>query len=140
MNTGAATSRPLTLATASTPLTDGYWVPSVKADFPGMVDPAHDALIPALYYNDVRQTDFCLYARHPERPHIFELLRAATPPTDHPMLTAAELSGWRDSQFAFYEAPCPHDAPVRYVDVAYVERFIARMVPEFDHIMRRYFQ
>ena len=120
-------------------LTDGYWVPSVKRDFPAMVDPALDALIPALYYNDVRQTDFRLYAESPERPRIFALLRAAVPPWDHPMLTAAELSEWRDDQFSFYEGPCPHDAPVRYVDVAYVGRFIDRMVPEFDRIMRRYF-
>ena len=120
-------------------LTDGYWVPSVKRDFPAMVDPALDALIPALYYNDVRQTDFRLYAESPERPRIFALLRAAVPPWDHPMLTAAELSEWRDDQFSFYEGPCPHDAPVRHVDVAYVERFIDRMVPEFDRIMRRYF-
>lgn len=121
-------------------LTDGYWVPSVKADFPDMVDPARDALIPALYYNDVRQTDFRLYARSPERSRIFALLRAAAPPEDHPLLTAAELSKWRDDQFSFYEGPCPHDAPVRHVDVAYVERFIDRMVPELDRIMRRYFQ
>ena len=120
-------------------LTDGYWVPSVKRDFPAMVDPALDALIPALYYNDVRQTDFRLYAESPERPRIFALLRAAVPPRDHPMLTAAELSEWRDDQFSFYEGPCPHDAPVRYVDVTYVGRFIDRMVPEFDRIMRRYF-
>lgn len=120
-------------------LTDGYWVPSVKGDFPDLVDPARDVLIPALYYNDVRQTDFRLYAEHPDRPRIFALLRAATPPEDHPMLTAAELSQWRDDQFAFYEGACPHDAPVRHVDVAYVERFIKRMVPELDRIMRRYF-
>ena len=120
-------------------LTDGYWVPSVKRDFPAMVDPALDALIPALYYNDVRQTDFRLYAGSPERPRIFALLRAAAPPEDHPLLTARELSQWRDDQFSFYEGPCPHDAPVRHVDVAYVGRFIDRMVPEFDRIMRRYF-
>ena len=120
-------------------LTDGYWVPSVKRDFPDFVDPARDALIPALYYNDVRQTDFRLYAEHPDRPRIFALLRQAVPPRDHPMLTAAELAQWRDDQFAFYEGPCPHDAPVRHVDSAYVEGFIDRMVPEFDRIMRRYF-
>lgn len=121
-------------------LTDGYWVPSVKRDFPDMVDHARDALIPALYYNDVRQTDFRLYAESPERARIFALLRRAVPPDDHPMLTAQELSRWRDDQFSFYEGPCPHDAPVRHVDVAYVGRFIARMVPEFDRIMGRYFQ
>lgn len=120
-------------------LTDGYWVPSVKRDFPDFVAPTRDALIPALYYNDVRQTDFRLYAEHPDRPRIFALLRQAVPPRDHPMLTAAELAQWRDDQFAFYEGPCPHDAPVRHVDVAYVEGFIDRMVPEFDRIMRRYF-
>ena len=86
---------------ASTPSPTGYWVPSVKGDFPDLVDPARDVLIPALYYNDVRQTDFRLYAEHPDRPRIFALLRVATPPEDHPMLTAAELSQWRDDQFAF---------------------------------------
>ena len=106
----------------------------MKRDFPDMVDPARDALIPALYYNDVRQTDFRLYAESPERARIFALLRRAVPPDDHPMLTAQELSRWRDDQFSFYEGPCPHDAPVRHVDVAYVGRFIARMVPEFDRI------
>ena len=120
-------------------LTDGYWVPSVKRDFPDMVDPRCDVLIPALYYNDVSQTDFRLYAESPERPLIFALLRAAVPPADHPLLTADELSQWRDEQFSFYEGPCPHDAPVRHVDVAYVERFIDRLVPRLEQIMRRYF-
>ena len=121
-------------------LTDGYWVPSVKRDFPDMVDPERDALIPALYYNDVSQTDFRLYAEAPERPHIFALLRAAVPPEDHPMLTAGELAQWRDEQFSFYEGPCPHNAPVKHVDVKYVKAFIDRLVSRLDEIMRRYFQ
>ena len=70
-------------------LTDGYWVPSVKRDFPDMVDPGRDALIPALYYNDVSQTDFRLYAEAPERPHIFALpcrrrITPCSPPANSP--------------------------------------------------------
>ena len=64
-NTGASHFTPFDVGYGIHALTDGYWVPSVKADFPGMVDPARDALIPALYYNDVRQTDFRLYAEAP---------------------------------------------------------------------------
>ena len=65
---------------------------------------------------------------------------AAVPPEDHPMLTAGELAQWRDEQFSFYEGPCPHNAPVKHVDVKYVKAFIDRLVPRLDEIMRRYFQ
>ena len=119
-------------------LTDGYWVPSVKGDFPDLVDPARDVLIPALYYNDVRQTDFRLYAEHPDRPRIFALLRAATPPEDHPCSPPPSFPSGGTTSLRFMRAPS-HDAPVRHVDVAYVERFIKRMVPELDRINEEVF-
>lgn len=120
-------------------LTDGHWVPAVKRDFPEMVDPELDALIPALYYNDVYQTDFRLYAESPDRPRIFSLLSEAQPPSDHPLLTAGEIAAWRDGQFSFYQSPCPYRAPVRFVDVDYVSRFIAELSARLEDIMRRYF-
>ena len=56
------------------------------------------------------------------------------------MLTAGELAQWRDEQFSFYEGPCPHNAPVKHVDVKYVKAFIDRLVPRLNEMMRRYFQ
>ena len=122
-------------------LTDGYWVPSVKGDFPDLVDPARDVLIPALYYNDVRQTDFRLYAEHPgQTAHLRALACGHLPPRGSPHAHRRRtfpVAG--TTSLRFMRAPVPHDAPVRHVDVAYVERFIKRMVPELDRIMRRYF-
>ena len=118
-------------------LTDGHWVPAVKQDFPQIV--RDDAIIPALYYNDVYQTDFRLYAEEPQRPLLFSMLSSAVPPQDHPLLTAQELSQWRDSQFEFYRRPCPYCAPVRFVDVAYVKRFLDSLIPMLDEITGRYF-
>ena len=56
-------------------LTDGHWVPTVKRDFPDLVN-ERGALIPALYYNDAYQTDFDLYRLWPQRRAVFALLAA----------------------------------------------------------------
>ena len=99
-------------------LTDGYWVPSVKRDFPDYGgSPRATRSSPPCTTTTCRQTDFRLYAEAPGAGRASSRCCAqAVPPRDHPMLTAAELSQWRDDQFSFYEGPCPHDAPVRHVD------------------------
>lgn len=119
-------------------LTDGHWVPTVKRDFPDMVN-ERGALIPALYYNDAYQTDFDLYRLWPQRRAVFALLAAADAPADHPLLTQEEISAWREQQFSFYEKPCPYAAPVTRVTVEYALRFVEDLVPRLDEIIRRFF-
>ena len=61
-------------------LTDGYWVPSVKGDFSRSGRfPRAMCSFPPCTITDVRQTDFRLYAEHPDRPRIFALLRVGHP-------------------------------------------------------------
>jgi len=119
-------------------LTDGHWIPSVKRDFPELVNELGNVR-PMPYYNDVYQTDYALYRDAPEREHLFELLKIARAPKDHPMLSAAELSQWRDEQLAFYDRPCPHGEPVEHIDPKYVLRFLDELIPKIDAITGRYF-
>lgn len=119
-------------------LTDGHWVPAVKRDFPDLVNELGNVR-PAPYYNDVYQTDYALYRDAPESAHLFELLRIARPPVDHPLLSEAELSEWRGEQLTFYDRPCPYAGPVGHIDAAYVHRFLDELIPRIDAITGRYF-
>ncbi len=120
-------------------LTDGHWIPSIKRDFPELLDNL-GAVRPMPYYNDVYQTDFRLFRELPEREHLFSLLEDAIAPDDHPMLSADELSRWRDQQLSFYNKPCPHSGPVEHIDIPYIRRFLDRLIPRLEEISGRYFE
>ena len=120
-------------------LTDGHWIPYVKAAFPEMINP-QGRLAPKMYYNDVYQTDFEIYRSHPDRARIFDLLRRAHGPEDHPLLTRGEFEAWREMQFALYAGQCPYDGAVERIDIAFIRGFLDRILPILNTETGRYLQ
>jgi len=104
-------------------LLDGQWATGFRADFPKMLLPGGKP-VPRLYYNDTCQIDFALYADCGGATEYMKLLPAAKVPTDHPLLTAYEISAWRDEMIAFYQRPCPMSDPIRFITRDYVETFL----------------
>lgn len=112
-------------------LTDAQWVPRYKTLLPGILRP--DGLLNTdIYYNDTFVTDFKLYAERPRLKALLRLLAGAETPEDHPLLTAYEFSEWRRLMLEAYQGPCPHRAPVRFIDEAYIDAFIADSIPMLD--------
>ena len=104
-------------------LTDGQWVPRYHERLPGMLKP-DGRPDTDIYYNDTFVTDFALYDAEKELHRILDMIAAAKVPNDHPLLTADELSQWRDAIVKAYHGDCPKRDPVRFVTEAYVREFV----------------
>lgn len=109
-------------------LTDGQWVPRYKERLPGILLP-NGLLNTDIYYNDTFVTDFRMLNTRPRLQHILKLVEKAETPRDHPILEGYMFSRWRSDLLEAYRGECPRHEPVRFVDEAYVDAFIADCIP-----------
>ena len=114
-------------------LTDCQWVQRYIARLPGLLQPDGKPKID-IYYNDTFVTDFLLYDKYPRLREILDMLEVAEAPSDHPLLTHYEFDEWRKLMVKAYREECPKHDPVRFIDVPYVEAFVASAIPLIDEI------
>ena len=119
-------------------LTDGQWVPRYRERLSGMLKP-DGKLDTDIYYNDTFVTDFALYHGDEGLRKIVDALADAPAPEDHPLLTADELSQWRNQIVKAYHGPCPKNAPVRFVTQDYVRQFNDDCIALIDETYRKAF-
>ncbi len=119
-------------------LADGQWVPRYRQRLPGIMRP--DGLLNTdIYYNDTFVTDFRLCRTDPRLQEILKMIGRAGTPADHPLLTAYELSQWREKILEAYRGECPKNAPVRFIDEAYVMAFVGDSIALIDFAFARAF-
>lgn len=104
-------------------LTDGQWAERFRADLPGILLPDGKPN-PELYYNDTCVSDFELYNHSPHTDFLMRMIKTASCPDMHPLLTQAEFAQWRSDTLAFYRRECPMNQPVRFIDLNYIQRFM----------------
>jgi len=117
-------------------LTDGQWAERFRADLPGILLP-NGKPNPDLYYNDTLVSDFALYADSEHTAFLMDMVQKGTCPKDHPLLTEYEFSEWQKATIAFYQRPCPMNKPVRFIDRAYIERFMDECAALLDSTYER---
>lgn len=78
-------------------LTDFYWVDTIIQNFEKNLPEGYTKNErQSLYYLETDQIDFNLYRNMPWRPEVWQSLQGAIPMDMSPLLTAAEISLWRD--------------------------------------------
>lgn len=114
-------------------LTDCQWVPRYRDAFPGIILP-NGRLNTEIYYNDTFVTDFALMDEIPRLRDLLDVLEAATPPEDHPLLTAGEFDAWRRVNLDAYRGECPRHDPVTFITPGYVKRFAEESIDLIEAI------
>ena len=114
-------------------LTDAQWVPRYRERLPGILKP-DGKLDTDIYYNDTFVTDFRLFHKIPRLAELLDMVEAAEPAADHPLLTADEFDQWRRMIAKAYRGECPKNGPVRFVDEAYVLEFVDDCVSMIDDV------
>lgn len=117
-------------------LTDAQWVPRFRSAFPQLVL-ADGKLDVNAYYNDTFVTDYALY-RECGGEKLFDLVFRGRAPEDHPLLTKDEIEAWKVQMTEAYRGECPKKAPVRFIDRAFVLRFVEQCQPLLDEVWRRH--
>ena len=117
-------------------LTDAQWVPKFRK-IDGLMQGGR--LDREQYYHDTFLTDFELFEREKFAERMLPMLEKAVPPTDHPLLTAEEFSGWRDGTVRTYRKPCRESGKQKYIDLDYVDRFFEECMPMIDEAYRKSF-
>ena len=117
-------------------LTDAQWVPRYMKRLPGLLEPEGKLNIDQ-YYNDTFVTDFRLFHKIPRLTELLDMVEAAEPAADHPLLTADEFDQWRRMIVKAYRGECPKNGPVRFVDEAYVLEFVDDCVSMIDDVYAR---
>lgn len=111
-------------------LTDPYWCASYRA-LPGLFkQDGHTN--PAVYYREMNRCESALIDEG-----LFELLRKADPPGDHPLLTAEELDEWRGRVLLHPRALAAEAGGNECMTVSFVAAFITRAGAYIDDMMRR---
>ena len=118
-------------------LTDAQWVPRYRTHLPNILR-ADGLMNTDIYYNDAFVTDFQLYGRLPRLHRLLDMIENADTPGDHPLLTDYELGRWREDTIRAYRGSCPYHAPVRLVDMPYVESFIEECQGMIDATYREF--
>ena len=117
-------------------LTDAQWAPGFRRDFPEILLP--DGLVNTkIYYSDTFATDYALY-RECGGEGLFGLAEAGKSPEGHPMLSGEVFDGWKHmmaDQYRNHEEP---EEPAKYIDRAYVEKFIDRAQQLLNDTYGRY--
>lgn len=104
-------------------LLDGQWAVGFRSAFPEMLLPSGKP-DPEIYYNDTYRLDFALFDQYTKDGFFEDMLKQAVAPLDHPLLTAYEISAWRDETFRFYDRPCPKNDPIRFITREYLDHFL----------------
>lgn len=119
-------------------LTDGQWVPRFKSRLPGLISPTGKLNTDA-YYNDTFVTDFALYHGMSISQTLFNHLKTAIAPENHPYLTSEELDIWRKGIIELYQKPCPMNQPVQFINKDYVLSFVEDSTPLIESTYGRLF-
>ena len=118
-------------------LTDRLWQDTVAAAFrQRMQQQGLEAERRALYYRDCDKLDFDIYDAAPWRPTVWGYLSTAAARDFAPLLTATEISAWRDRVLGWFDKNAPMRLhTVTQISPGDVETFIDRAVVEVaDHI------
>lgn len=117
-------------------LTDAQWAPHFRKCFPEILFP--DGTVKTdIYYNDTFSTDYRLYHECGGEA-LFALADRAVPPADHPILERQHFEKWCRMMVDQYKAHQPPEDPVRFIDRAFVERFIEDSQQLLNDTFRRY--
>lgn len=117
-------------------LTDAQWVPRFRSAFPELL--LSDGKIDvSAYYRDTFYTDYALY-REFGGAELFDLVGRGCAPADHPLLAQDELEAWKVQMIGAYKGECPKKEPARFIDRAFVLRFVEQCQPLLDEIWRRH--
>lgn len=114
-------------------LTDAQWVPRYRERLRGLFRANGDLDID-LYFRENIATDFLLRDQTPDVGKWLELIERGRTPEDHPLLTAYELSRWRELMVAAYRGECPKPGVARSVTPAYVREFVTDCLPLIDAV------
>ena len=117
-------------------LTDHLWWEAVVDPFRKKFPPTlHEKDFRSLYYRETDQIDLDLYRQMSWRPEAWSKLEAATAVDFASLLTAEEITQWRDRTLLWYEDP-GHDPMVEpvYITRADTQAFIERAVKEIAGI------
>lgn len=118
-------------------LLDGQWAAGFRRDFPQILLPSGKP-DPKIYYSDTCATDLLLYNTSPLTPFLLEMLRKSQAPKDHPLLCREEFEKWRDDTLAFYLRPFPTAGRAKYLDEAYVRRFLSKCTALMDETYSKF--
>ncbi len=111
-------------------LIDPYWCAAYR-DIPGLrKEDGHTN--PEIYYREMNRCERALIDEG-----IFDLLRRAVPPTDHPLLTAAEISEWRGRMLLTSRDSAAEADENRCITLPFVRAFIARAGDYIEDMARR---
>lgn len=116
-------------------LTDAQWVPRYTRLLPGLFEPDGKLNLDR-YFVDNIVTDFKLLNETPRAAEMLELLERAETPADHPLLTAYEISRWRELMVEAYRGECLRQGPARYIDVPYVRAFVENSIAQIDAVYK----
>lgn len=118
-------------------LTDGQWVPRFRARLKGMLLP-DGRLNTDVYYNDAVQTDIDLFRQEGIGDRLFEQIKRAVPPENHPLLTGSEIGQWPGFTLKLYYEDHSKLLPARFVTMEYVLDFIDDCQKLLEHVYGRY--
>ena len=114
-------------------LTDAQWVPRYKRRLRGLFR-ADGSLDIDLYFRENMATDFALRDGMEDVDALLDLIERGRTPADHPLLTAYEISRWRELMVEAYRGPCPKPGVSRFVTPAYVHEFVGDSIPLIDEV------
>lgn len=114
-------------------LTDAQWVPRYKQRLRGLFKP-DGTLDIDFYFRENIATDFALRDETHGIDALLNLIERGHTPEDHPLLTAHEISCWREIMVRAYRGDCPKPGVSRYVTPAYVREFVEDSIPLIDAV------
>jgi hypothetical protein len=93
-------------------------------------DPAPELTEKAAYYNDTNLADLALYRTLPWRPRLWDMLADTRPLGLEGLVSAQEVSLWRDHYLGFYDAlDLSAYKPARYLTCEDIHTFIQEAIP-----------
>lgn len=117
-------------------LLDGQWAVRFRARLPGVLLP-NGKPNPEIYYLDTCVTDFKLKDRSDESAFLWNMVKRAAAPADHPLLSEHEIDVWRNDMIRIYDRPCPKSGEVKYITFDYVSEFLNDCNELFDETYGR---
>ncbi len=114
-------------------LTDAQWVPRYKKRLRGLFR-EDGSLDIDFYFRENIATDFALRDELPDAEALLGLVERGKTPEDHPLLTAYEISRWRELMVEAYRGECPKPGLSRFVTPAYVHEFVEDSLALIDEV------
>jgi hypothetical protein len=119
-------------------LTDRFWVNTVYRSFreqtPGELSPEERT---KLYYQETDQVDLLLYDQMEWRQQVWALLETAQAFDFAPLLSAAEIHGYKEQKMAWYTAPArQRGLQPKFITYAQVIEFVPQAADWSLHCLR----